>query len=60
MTHVPHQTVVRGVKHVMQRYGQLDDPKTGTEMPSGLANGVQQLQAQFIGQGFELGFTQTA
>ncbi|RML72640.1 hypothetical protein ALQ91_05472 [Pseudomonas syringae pv. syringae] len=26
MTHVPHQTVVRGVENVMQRDGQLDDP----------------------------------
>ena len=60
MAHVPHQAVVRRVEHVMQGDGQLDDAETGTKMPSGLANGVEQFQAQLIGQGFQLGFTQKA
>jgi len=59
MAHVPHQPVVRGVEHVMQRDGQLDDAQAGTEMPTGLADRVEQFQAQLIGQGFQLGFTQT-
>jgi len=42
----------------MQGDGQFDDTETGTEMPAGLANGIKKLQAQFIGQGFQLGFTQ--
>ncbi|MNF65672.1 hypothetical protein D3C84_474420 [compost metagenome] len=56
MTHVPHQPVVRGVEDVMQRDGQLDHAQAGTEMPTGLADRVEQFQAQLIGQGFQLGF----
>lgn len=40
----------------MQRDGQLDDAQAGTEMPTGLADRVEQFQAQLIGQGFQLGF----
>jgi hypothetical protein len=60
MTHVPHQPVVRGVEYVVQRDGQLNDAQAGTKMPTRLADGVEQFQAQLIGQGFQLGFGQTA
>ncbi len=56
MPDVPQQTVVRGVEDVMQRDGQLDHAQAGTEMPTGLADRVEQFQAQLIGQGFQLGF----
>ena len=56
MTHVPHQTVVRGVEHVVQRDGQFNDAQAGTEMPTRLTDGVEQFLAQFIGQRFQLGF----
>jgi len=56
MTDVPYQPVIRGVEDVMQRDGQLDDAQAGTEMPTGLADRVEQFQAQLIGQGFQLGF----
>jgi hypothetical protein len=42
----------------MQGDGQLDDAQAGTEMPTGLADRVEQFQAQLIGQGFQLGFAQ--
>jgi hypothetical protein len=40
----------------VQRDGQLDDAQAGTEMPTGLADRVEQFLAQLIGQGFQLGF----
>lgn len=58
--HVPHQPVVRGVEHVVQGDGQLDDAQTGTKMPTGLPNGVEQFLAQFVGQRFQVGFGQPA
>ncbi len=57
---VPDQTIVGRVEDVVQGDGQLDDAQAGTEMPAGLANRVEQLLAQFVGQCFELGFAQTA
>ena len=59
VAHVPHQPVVRGVEHVMQGDGQLDHAQPGAKMPTGLADRVEQFQAQLIGQGFQLGFTQS-
>lgn len=60
MAHVPDQSVVRGIEDVMQGDGQLDNTEASTEMPASLAYGVEQFQAQFIRQGFQLGFTQPA
>ena len=56
MTHVPHQPVIRGVEDVVQRDGQLNDPQACTKMSACLADGIEQFLAQFIGQGFQLGF----
>ena len=57
MTDVPDQPVVGGIEDVMQGNGQFDDTKAGAKMAARLANGIKQLQAQFISQGFKLCFT---
>ncbi|MNE32094.1 hypothetical protein D3C80_1256890 [compost metagenome] len=58
MADVPHQTVVGCVEDVMQGDRQLDNAQAGTEMSASLAYRIEQLLAQFIGQGVELRFTQ--
>ncbi|MOA69541.1 hypothetical protein D3C78_1977960 [compost metagenome] len=56
MTHVPHQPVVRGVVDVVQGDGQFHHTQAGTEVAAGLADGVEQVLAQFVGQGLQLAF----
>ena len=34
MTYVPNQLVVGGLVNVMQRYGQFNNPQTGSKMPA--------------------------
>ena len=55
MTHVPHQTVVRRVEHVMQGDCQFDRAQVGAQVPAGFGDAVEQVGAQLIAQGFELG-----
>jgi hypothetical protein len=57
---IPHQTVIRRIEDVMQGDGQFDHPEARAEMPAGLADRVEQVLAQFVGQGFQLGLAQTA
>ena len=44
----------------MQGDGQLDHAQSGTEMPAGLPDRVQQILAQLIGQTIKLGLSQPA
>ena len=57
---VPDQPVIRGVEDVMQGHGQLDHPEASAEMPARLPDRIQQVLTQLVGQGFQLGFAQTA
>ncbi|MCY1506006.1 hypothetical protein D9M68_402400 [compost metagenome] len=54
VAHVPDQPVVRRVVDVVQGDGQFHHAEAGTEMPAGLADGVKEVLAQFVGQGFQL------
>ncbi|MNG27449.1 hypothetical protein D3C84_1125700 [compost metagenome] len=44
----------------MQGDGQFDHAEACAEMPTGLADGVEQVLAQFVGQGFQLVLAQPA
>lgn len=59
VAHIPHQPVVRGVEDVVQGDRQFDDAQAGTEVPAGLADAIEQLLAQFVGQFLQVGFGQT-
>ena len=50
MTHIPYQTVIRGIKDVMQGDGQLNNAQTRAEMSAGLANAVDQIFTQLSAQ----------
>ena len=49
MADVPDQAVARGVEHVMNGGGQFDHAEAGAEMAAGHRDGVDRLQAQFVG-----------
>ena len=51
---VPDQFVVWRVEHVMQRDSELDDAKSGSEMPAGYGNRTDRLGAQLIGNLLEI------
>ncbi len=57
---VPDQAVVRSVEDVVQGNGQLDHAEAGAEMTAGLADGIQQVLAQLVGQGFQVRLAQPA
>jgi hypothetical protein len=44
----------------MQGDGQLDHAEAGAEMTAGLADGIQQVLAQLVGQGFQVRLAQPA
>ena len=50
MANVPDELVVRRVEHVMQGYGQLDDPEAGTQMAAGTRYDINGLLPQFVSQ----------
>ncbi len=50
MSHVPDQTVFGSVEDVMQRDRQLDNAKSGAEMPAGDRDSVYGLLAQLVGE----------
>src|SRR6516162_777534 len=47
---IPDQAVGRGVEHVVQRHGELDDTEAGTEMSAGGGDRVDGLGAQLVGE----------
>ena len=49
VAHVPHQPVVGGVEHVVQRHCQLHAAQVAAEVPAGLADGVDHLLPDFVG-----------
>ena len=50
VAHVPHQAVVRGVEHIVQRHGQLDAAQVGGKVAAGLADRLHQKLAQLARQ----------
>ena len=46
MTHIPNQFVFRGVENIMQRHGQLDSTKRGTQMARILTQRIDDELAQ--------------
>ena len=54
MPHIPHQPVVRRVKNIVQRNGQLHRAEVGRQVAAGLAHRLDQKLAQFIGQTAQL------
>jgi len=54
VAHVPHDTVVRRVEHIVQRDGQLDRAQVGRQVAARLGNGVEQEAAQFLRQRHQL------
>ena len=57
---VPHQPVVRRVEDIMQRDGELDGAEAGGEVAAHLADGVDQVLAQLVGDARQLGRRQRA
>ena len=60
MPHIPDQPVARRVKHIMQRYGQLNHTKTSPQMAAGDRDSADGLKAQFIRHLPQGGFRQFA
>ena len=54
VAHVPDQAVVRGVEHVVQRDGQFDGAEPRREMAAPLADRVDQVAAQLVGDRDEI------
>jgi hypothetical protein len=52
---IPDQAVLGGVKHGVERDGELDDAEAGAEMPTGDRNGVDDFGTQLIGELAQLG-----
>ena len=50
MTHIPHQSVMGGIKYIMQGNGELNHAQASTKMAAAYAHGIQHKSAQFIGQ----------
>ncbi|MCY1392963.1 hypothetical protein D9M68_623770 [compost metagenome] len=60
VAHVPDQTVFGRVVDVVQGNGQFHHAQAGAEVAAGLADGIEQVLAQFVGQGFQLSLTKPA
>ena len=60
MADVPNKSVARRVKDVMQRYGELDDAKTGSEMTPGDRHGIDSLLPEFGSELRQLGLSDLA
>ena len=50
MADIPDQPVGRGIEHVMQRDGELDDAHAGAEMTPGMGGGVDGFGPQLLGE----------
>ncbi len=46
---VPHDPVIWGVEHVMQRDGEFDDAQTSAQMPPGYGHRIDRLGAKLVG-----------
>src|SRR5690606_33443287 len=57
---VPDDAVVGRVVHRVQGYGQFDHAEAGAEMAARLADRFDQVGAQFVGDGGQLGFVEPA
>jgi len=55
VSHVPYETIVRSVVDVMQSDGEFDGAEAGSEVTAHLADGVDQILAQLIGNRAEFG-----
>ncbi len=51
---IPDQPILRRVKNMMQRHGQLNNPKARAQMPAGMGNGRNGLRTQLIGELLQL------
>jgi hypothetical protein len=60
VTHVPDQAVIGRVVKVVQGDGELDHAQAGGEMPAAAADRFDQVGAQFVGDGGQLGLFETA
>ncbi len=45
---IPDEAVARGVEHIMQRYGELDNAQPGAEMAPGHRDGIDRFGLQFL------------
>ena len=54
VAHIPHDAVVRGVEHIVQRHGQLHRAQVGAEVPPCAGHAFQQKLAQFVGKAGQL------
>ena len=57
---IPDDPVMGGIKHRMQRHGELDHAQPGAQMAPGDRDGVDHFGAQFIGQLAQVGARQGA
>ncbi len=60
VAHIPHQTVVRGIEHMVQRHGQLHRAQVGAQVPPRLGNTVNHEGTQLRGQHLELAAREAA
>ena len=60
VAHVPHQTVMRGVEHVMQRHSEFNRTKVGAEVSAGFSDTFQHKRAQLVCQRAQLRRGQTS
>ena len=58
MAYVPDNTVIRGIKYMMQSNGKLDNTKPRTKVSTRLANTVDKEFPQLLAQWLELSGTQ--
>src|SRR5581483_3524612 len=58
MPDIPDQPVLRGVEHIVDGDGQLDDAEPGAEMPAGDRYRVDQFGAQLVGKLAQIRFRQ--
>src|SRR3984885_1265561 len=54
MTDVPNESIVRRIKHIMQRDGELDCPEPGGKVPAASTNALDEKLSQLVGQGLKL------
>jgi hypothetical protein len=58
MAYIPDQSVTRRVEYVVQRHGQFDDAKAGSEVTAGRRNSTDRFGPQFVGHLPELTLAQ--
>ena len=58
MAYIPDQSVARRVEYVVQRHGQFDNAKAGSEVTAGHRNSTDRFGPQFVGNLPELTLVQ--